>query len=232
MIARLFAAAALLTLAACGTGNANNPAPKPTPSPTPSATPVAWLSPEPPCGGSISRAEWLVCDNKGLNDLHRRLAREWETERQYATAERLRVLELQLRALVSERNECRDAACIGTAYRRYLAYQPAPAPAPKPPVAKPKPKPKPKPRVKPRPVPKPRPGPRWDRGETGWWRDADGRSCVSQIGGAAAQRLVAQCEAATGRPGGMCSTRHSCAELRAVAEQDCANGSGRRGCRR
>ena len=105
-----------------GPGPVTNNSVVPTPTPTPTETP--WLTADPVCSGQITRAEWLICDNKQLNDLHRKLAWEWQTARANATPERQQVLEDQLYALLSERDNCQDAACVATAYRRYLNAPP------------------------------------------------------------------------------------------------------------
>lgn len=182
----------------------------PTPTPTPTQTP--WLSADPVCTGQITRGEWLICDNKQLNDLHRRLAWEWQTARQSATPERMEVLENQLYALLSERDNCQDAACIAAAYRRYLS---GPPPVVKPtPGARPKPKPK----------PKPRPRPRWPRGpvDDGDWGPGRGeRSCAAEIGPAAAARLSQQCDAVTSGNDRLCSTRRTCSAIRQQTDHGC-----------
>lgn len=183
---------------------ANNSA---VPTPVPTDTPVPWLTADPICSGTITRAEWLVCDNPTLNDLHRRLAQEWQTARQYASDQRMQVLQDQLYALLSERDACQDVNCIATAYRRYLSVQP---PAPKPPV-----------------TPKPKPKPKWHQ-RHGHWRDRQDweprgaeQSCAAAIGPAAAAHLSHQCDAVTSGPPGMCSVRRSCDSLQGQIEHGC-----------
>lgn len=183
----------------------------PTPTPTPTETP--WLSADPVCSGQITRGEWLICDNKQLNDLHRRLAWEWQTARQSATPERMDVLENQLYALLSERDNCQDAACIAAAYRRYLSGPP--------PVVKPTPGTRPKPKPKPKPKPRPR-GPRGPRDhDTDWGPNPGERSCAAEIGPAAAARLSQQCDIVTQGNDRLCSTRRSCDAIRQQTDHGC-----------
>ena len=111
-------------LGGCPSNPVTNNSIVPTPTPTSTPQPTPWLTADPVCSGQITRGEWLICDNKQLNDLHRKLAWEWQTARQNATPERQQVLEDQLYALLSERDNCQDAACIATAYRRYLSGPP------------------------------------------------------------------------------------------------------------
>lgn len=193
----LLAMAAMLLGGCPGPTPVNNDA-APRPTPTPSPTPAPWLAVEPACAGKITRAEWLVCDDKTLNALHRRLALEWEAARQSATQEQIQVQRNQLNALLSERTACQNAACIATAYRRYVT---APPPAP---VV-----------VKPRPKPKPRPRPRRSAGS-----EAVGiQSCQNEIGRADALELARQCSAAGG--GQQCSIRRSCAGMEERIERAC-----------
>lgn len=189
----------------------------PTPLPTDTPTPMPYLTSDPVCTGTLTRAEWLVCDNKMLNDLHRRLAQEWQAARQTASPEREQVLDDQLYALLSERDNCQDIACVATAYRRYLSAPP-PAATPAPSKWKPKPKPKPKPRWHPRP--------RHDRGGDGGyddWRDgpAKGQSCIAKAGPGPAQQLSRQCDAVNSGPAGLCSPRRSCGDLRDQINHGC-----------
>jgi len=180
----------------------------PQPLPTGTPGPTQWLTPDPECTGTLLRAEWLVCDNKGLNDLHHQLAYQWQAARQSASPEREQVLEDQLYALMSERDACQDSACVATAYRRYLN---APAPVVRPPAPAPsKWKPKPKPRPKPgKWHPRPQPRDDWDEG-----RPQKGQSCMGSIGVGPAQRLSQQCDSVNSGPGGSCSPRRSCEDLR------------------
>jgi len=181
--------------------------------PEPTPEPTQWLSADPVCSGQITRAEWLICDNTSLNDLHRRLAWEWQTARQNATPERMQVLENQLYALLSERDACQDVACVATAYRRYLVSQPA--------VVTPKPSPVAKPRPKPRSKPHGHRGPRSPRGDGDWGPAAGERSCAAEIGPAAAARLSQQCDIVTQGNDRLCSTRRSCGAIRTQTEHGC-----------
>lgn len=193
---RLIFLAAAIALGGCYPNAATNnlAEPEPTPTPTP------WLG-EPICAGTITRGEWLVCDNKELNDLHRRLAAQWQGARTHASEERLIVLENQLYALLSERTACQDSACIAKAYRRYLD---APPPAAAPPVAaKPQPKPRPKPQ----------------RPRRGVVRDGL-QDCSREIGWSEALALSRQCSAVT-RDSGQCNPRRSCASLENRIDQGC-----------
>ena len=188
---------------------ANNMAvPLPTPAVTP--TPTPWLSIDPVCTGAITRAEWLVCDNPQLNALHRRLAQQWATARQYASDQRLGVLEDQLYALLSERDQCQDAACVAMAYRRYLDGPPPPVAQP--PKAKPGKKPNKNPNWRPR---APRPAPDWDG------RGDEGPSCVATAGAQEAQRLARQCDRVTPGQAWACSVRRSCGVLQRNISKGC-----------
>lgn len=205
------AAVVLLALAGCqGAQPANNTPPKPQPKPSAPPPPTPWLTQDPLCTGTLTRAEWLVCDDKNLNALHRRLAGIWANERQTASDARMQVLEDQLYALLSERDACTDAACVATAYRRYLypAVAIGQPPAPRPPV---------------KPKPKPKPAPKGGKGQGSdyWYKGAGEQSCTGEIGGAAAARLASQCEAVTGASGGQCSARRPCGELRHQIRQSC-----------
>ncbi|MEI9927181.1 MAG: hypothetical protein WDN44_05045 [Sphingomonas sp.] len=82
--------------------------------------PTPWLSDDPLCTGTLTRAEWLVCDDPKLNELHHRLARQWAAARHSASPDQRDVLEDQLYALLSERDSCQTAACVAKAYHRYL----------------------------------------------------------------------------------------------------------------
>jgi hypothetical protein len=182
----------------------------PLPLPTITPTPTPWLSIDPICTGSITRAEWLVCDNAQLNTLHRRLAQQWATARQYASNERMGVLEDQLYALLSERDECQDIACVATAYRRYIDG-PVVTPGPY------KPKPPKKPVKKPghRPPHGGYPGSGWDG------RDEDGPSCSATAGTGEALRLARQCDRVTPGQGWTCSPQRSCGALRRNISKGC-----------
>jgi len=185
----------------------------PTPLPSGTPSPMPWLTPDPECTGTLTRAEWLVCDNKGLNDLHHRLAYEWQAARQTASPEREQVLEDQLYALLSERDACQDAACVATAYRRYLSAPPPPPAAPS------KWKPKPKPKPKPRHAWHPR-GPR-DIDAYPDETPVKGQSCAGQLGPGPAQQLSRQCDAVNSGPGGLCSPHRSCGDLRDQITSGC-----------
>jgi hypothetical protein len=191
----------------------NSATPLPLPTGTPGAPgPTQWLSPDPVCTGTLTRAEWLVCDNKGLNDLHHQLAYQWQAARQSATPEREQVLEDQLYALLSERDLCQDIACISAAYRRYLTAPP--------PIVKPTPAPS---KWKPKPKPKPKPGKWRPRPHRGDWDDGPqkGQSCLAAMGVGPAQRLSQQCDAVNSGPGGSCSPRRSCEDLREQIVHGC-----------
>ncbi|MCW3837484.1 hypothetical protein ACFQ1E_15030 [Sphingomonas canadensis] len=200
-------AAAAASLAGCNPDTpANNITVTPTPTSTPAPTP--WLTQEPLCSGTITRAEWLVCDNKGLRELHRRLAAQWESGRQAASPDRMEVLENQLYALLTERDLCQDAPCVDRAYRRYLD---SPPPQAKPPVAG-----KPKPRPKPRPRPRGHGG-NWDGGP---WRDGL-QNCTRDIGWDQAQTLAQRCQAVTNGSRSVCSPQRSCASLENLIDKGC-----------
>ena len=200
-------------LGGCPNNPVTNNSAQPTPTPSPTSQPTPWLEADPLCSGQITRGEWLICDNKQLNDLHRRLAWEWQTARQNATPERMQVLQDQLYALLSERDACQDAACIATAYRRYLVSQP---PVVKPPVTKPRPKPKPKPHAHRGHRP-----PRGDGDGGDWGPGAGERSCAADIGPAAAARLSQQCDIVTSGNDRLCSPRRSCDAIRSQTEHGC-----------
>ena len=176
----------LAPLAGCDWGQ--QPPPPPRRPPPPVVRPVDrgpnWLDPVPYCEGALRRGEWLVCDNKNLNWLHRTLAGQWAEERQCADRQRLWVQRQQLQALLSERDACQTAECVATAYRRYLK---APPRETRPPEWRPAPSPRPihyRPREK-----------RWN------WRD-NGPSCASKIGWQKAALLARQCTVVN--PDGQC----------------------------
>lgn len=197
---------AFLALGGCPTQPANNtPQPKPGPPPKP----FVWLAADVNCRGSITRAQWLICDNQKLGELHRRLAYQWDAERQGAWPERLAVLRAQQRALIAERDSCEDAACIATAYRRYLPPEAKPTPIgkPKPPVRKPPKKWVRKPGKRPLP---PRPD-----------RDGDGPACTAEAGAAEALRLSRRCDAVTVGQDWSCRPTRSCATLRRNIAKGC-----------
>lgn len=197
-----------LMLGGCPAPDVTNNSLVPMPTDTPTATP--WLALEPACAGAITRAEWLVCDNPQLNALHRKLAQQWATARQYASDQRFAVLQDQLYALLSERDQCQDAACVAAAYRRYLDGPPPVTPTPKPSA---------KPTAKPGKHPRPHrtPGdPRWgDRDED------EGPSCSATAGPGEAARLARQCDRVTNGRDWACSPQRSCGTLRRNITKGC-----------
>lgn len=201
---------AFLALAGCP--DSNPPGNSIAPTPTPTATPFTWLTPDLPCTGAITRAQWLTCDNPTLAGLHRQLAYQWTSERQGASQTRLQILEQQQRALTAERDACEDATCVATAYRRWLPPSAKPTPVAKPPVKKP-----PKKWVKPvkRPVKRPPPRPRDD------WDVEPGRSCSADLGLPQAQELARQCDRVTAGQGLSCRPDRSCATLRRNIAKGC-----------
>lgn len=197
-----------LMLGGCPAPQVNNNSIAPTPTPT--ASPTPWLAIDPVCTGAITRAEWLVCDNAQLNSLHRRLAQQWATARQYASAERMGVLEDQLYALLSERDQCQDAACVASAYRRYIDGPP--------PVVGPTPRPTPtkKPVKKPWKKPIKRPAADWSDRD-----DNDGPSCIATAGPGEAQALSRQCDRVTQGRDWSCRPQQSCGTLRRNIVKGC-----------
>jgi hypothetical protein len=175
-----------------------------------------WLSAVPECEGRLQRGEWLVCDNKNLNWLHRTLATQWAEERQGADRQRLHVQRQQLRALLSERASCADVPCVANAYRRYLGvrYTPPAPPAPHPRWTPPPRKPHP-----PRHPHRPQHGQGWN------WRD-NGPTCTGQIGWSAAATLARQCEIVN--PDGQCAPERSCGVLKTMIREGCWDQDGRR----
>jgi hypothetical protein len=214
MIRQLTLLSLLAMLAACGA--AEQPQPKPHP-PRPSGPPrVEWLSADPDCRGSMRRGEWMVCDNKHLNYLHRTLAAQWEAARRNASRHQLRIQRAQMEALLTERAGCEDTACVATAYRRYLAPEAAPAPAPKPNWT---PRPR-KPAVRHR---------REDGGSRYWYRGDGEKSCAQTAGWSKAQYLSRQCDMVTRGQDGLCSTRRTCGDLRDQIRQGCWSTPGKPG---
>ncbi len=212
MLKRILCLAALILPAACE--NRDETAHRPPPPRVVRVEPAFtdWLSPDPDCRGRMKRGEWLVCDNKNVNYLHRTLAAQWAAERQGASRDRLHVQRQQLQALLSERAECDSVECVAAAYRRYLP-PPPPAPAP---------------RWTPRPGPRVivhrRHGPRWN------WRD-NGPSCASQIGWSRAAWLARQCSVVN--PDGQCAPERSCGVLRTMVREGCWDAERKPGfCRR
>ncbi|MES2987314.1 MAG: hypothetical protein V4808_05365 [Pseudomonadota bacterium] len=226
----MFLALAGASLGSCDWGGQNTPPPPPLPNkhdrPPPIAEePVDWITPDPECRGQMRRGEWLVCDNQHLRYLHRTLATEWASARQGAERRKLRLMRRQQDALITERNQCEDAACVSTAYRRYLSgsYHPEPRPSWTP-------RPRPHKPVKARP-----------RGQNagGWyqedWRDRGPRrrrgeqSCAAEVGGSASAYLVKQCRVVNGRWDRSCTADMSCDDLREQISQGCSEGERRPG---
>jgi len=227
----MFLALTGASLASCDWGQSTPPPPPPPdrgrPGPGPVVErPVEWITADPDCRGQMRRGEWLVCDNKNLRYLHRTLATEWEAARQGAERGALRVMRRQQEALLSERNRCEDAACVATAYRRYLSgySRPEPRPTWTPVPRKP---------VKHRPR-----GPRHQGGwNDGGWRDNDWgprrrrgeQSCAAEVGGSASAYLVKQCRVVNGRWDRSCTADMSCEELREAINDGCSGNDRRPG---
>ncbi len=199
-------------------------------------TPAAWLTLDYACSGALRRAQWLVCENESLGQLHRRLAMQWEAARRVASPERVSVLIAQQNAFLSERNACEDYACVSAAYYRYLdggAYFA-------------------KPWVKP-PVHyyRRKPAVKWVRhhgracdrrgDRQGYcYRDDQGArpiheprrepgSCISEIGFAAASQLASRCDSVTPGLSSQCSVHNSCGGIRAQTDRGCSNGRNKPG---
>ena len=210
MNGKLLFLALLAPLAGCDWGQ--QPPPPPRRPPPPVVRPVDrgpnWLDPVPYCEGALRRGDWLVCDNKNLNWLHRTLAGQWAEERQGADRQRLWVQRQQLQALLSERDACQTAECVATAYRRYLK---APPRETRPPEWRPAPSPRPihyRPREK-----------RWN------WRD-NGPSCASKIGWQKAALLARQCTVVN--PDGQCGPQRGCETLKTMILDGCWDMGDRR----
>jgi hypothetical protein len=229
-------ALASASLGACNWGQSDPPPPPPQPNherPRPIVDePFEWIAPDPECRGSLRRGEWLVCDNKHLRYLHRALAEQWASARQGAERGAVRVMRRQQEALLSERNRCEDAACVATAYRRYLAgySRPEPRPTWTPTPRKP---------IKYRPRhERPRD---WN---AGGWRDEDWRdrrpnrrrgeqSCAAELGGSASAYLVKQSRVVNGRWDRSCTADMTCEDLRAQISDGCSERDRKPGfCRR
>jgi hypothetical protein len=185
-------------------------------------SPAAWLSLDYACSGALRRAQWLVCENDHLGLLHRRLALQWEAARRIASPERVNVLIAQQHAFLSERNACENIVCVTAAYHRYLDSGAASA----------------KPWVK--PVHKPYPAnyrPKWGhkRGDGYHGRghgkgtvaaghhgpSYESRSCISEIGFAAASQLADRCDNVTPGLSSQCSVHNSCGGIRAQTDRGC-----------
>lgn len=222
----MFLALAATPLGGCGWGASEPPPPPPTrhDRPPPPERPYEWLTPDPECRGSLRRGEWLVCDNKHLRYLHRTLAEQWAKAREGAERPALRVMRRQQDALLGERNLCEDAACVATAYRRYLSgfsqLEPRPTWTPRP--ARP---------AKPRPH-----KPRWQ--ESGGWqgggygrpnRRPGEQSCAAELGGSASAYLVKQCRTVNGRRERGCTADATCDDLRERISDGCGEAERRPG---
>lgn len=217
----MFIVLAASSLSACDWGRDPLPPPPPRPEqPRPAEPQVQWIAADPECRGSLRRGEWLVCDNATLRALHRTLANEWADARQDADRRRLRLMQRQQEALLIERGLCEDAACVATAYRRYLSAAARPEPRPTATPAKPRP-------AKPHRPRKPRVQP----GHGGWqsggaWapnRRPGEQSCAAEIGGSASAYLVRQCRVANGSWDRGCTADRSCADLRAQITEGCTS---------
>lgn len=194
--------------------------------------PASWISLDYACSGVLRRAQWLVCEHDHLGLLHRRLALQWEAARRTASPERVNVLIAQQHAFLSERNACENIACVSAAYHRYLDGSSFPA---KPWVA-----PQPRPHVAKHAV-------KWShkrgyghhkdgRGDyharpagKSEWRHADdqprpshdARSCVAEIGFAAASQLASRCDQVTPGLSSQCSVHNGCGGIRAQTDRGC-----------
>lgn len=199
-------------------------------------SPSSWISLDYACSGELRRAQWLVCEHDHLGLLHRRLALQWEAARRTASPERVNVLVAQQHAFLSERNACENIGCVSAAYHRYLDGSSFPA---KPWVA-----PQPRPNVAKHAVKwthKRGYSPHKDR-HGGYredyharaagkndWRHAndhprpthDARSCVAEIGFAAASQLASRCDQVTPGLSSQCSVHTSCGGIRAQTDRGC-----------
>lgn len=209
MNGKLLFLALLAPLTACDWGQ--QPA-QPPHRPPPVVRPIErapdWLAADPYCEGRLRRGQWLVCDNRGLNWLHRTLATQWAEDRQGASKQQLWVQRQQLAALASERDTCETAECVATAYRRYLR---APVRDAEPPRWTPAPRPRPvhyRPREK-----------RWN------WRDG-GPSCASKIGWQKAALLARQCSVVN--PDGQCGPQRGCETLKTMILDGCWDAGDRK----
>ncbi|HEX8302859.1 hypothetical protein [Sphingomonas sp.] len=216
----------LASLGGCNWGETPTPPPPKQERPPAADRPVQWLALDPECGGSLPRGEWLVCENKQLRELHRSLASQWSEKRQAAGQRELRVMRHQQEALLGERSLCEDAACVATAYRRYLSGYARPLPVGQPvvrPIAQPRPTWTPTPRKPAKPVRPHRPH-GWEDG--GWQpgRSRSGPSCAAEVGGSASAYLVRQCRVVNGRWDRSCTADRSCDDLRERIGEGCASG--------
>lgn len=191
-----------------------------------------WLTLDYACSGALRRAQWLVCEHESLGLLHRKLALQWEAARRVASPERVSVLIAQQNAFLGERNACEDIACVATAYHRYLDGRSTYA---KPWVNLDNYHYGPKRAVK------------WVRRRANYCDDRHGhnsycrrgdapprppheqRSCISEIGFAAASQLADRCDSVTRGLSSQCSVNNSCAGIQAQTDRGCNTNRDRRG---
>ncbi|MDP2832527.1 MAG: lysozyme inhibitor LprI family protein [Pseudomonadota bacterium] len=84
------------------------------------------------CGKAKAQVEKIVCADPVLSDLDGKLAALYAYERGLGDIANLKA---EQKAWLRERNRCRDAACINTAYEKQITrLTPAPAAAPAPPA--------------------------------------------------------------------------------------------------
>lgn len=194
-----------------------------------------WLTLDYACAGSLRKAQWLVCENEYLGQLHRRLAMQWEDQRRNGSPERLSVIGAQQSAFLRERNACEDKDCVADAYRRYLDDEGPVAPW-HPPVK----------REVVKYVVKPGWKPAWKHEYRSDWRARHGyhdgkprgdfgygdpkpRSCVADIGFASAQRLSERCDDVTPGLSSLCSVHNSCSGIKAQIDRGCSRSNDRPG---
>jgi hypothetical protein len=221
-----FLALASASLGSCNWWQSDPPPPPPIPNqerPRPIAEgPSEWIAPDPECRGPLRRGERLVCDNRHLRYLHRTLATEWADARQSAERGAIRVMRRQQQALLGERNRCEDAACVATAYRRYLSG-----------YSRPEPRPNWTPRPRPRQPTEVR-RPRWNDGG-GQYEDRrpnrrhGEQSCAAELGGSASAYLVRQCRTVNGRWARSCTADTTCEDLREQISDGCSERDRRPG---
>lgn len=183
-------------------------------------SPSAWLTLDYACSGALRRAQWLVCEHEQLGLLHRRLALQWEATRRNASPERVNVLIAQQNAFLRERNACETIACVSAAYYRYLDGSATPT----------------RPWVKPAVKYHPPKRHYWQgdwrrhRGERsgGWSHPAvpdrsghEPRSCINELGFAAASQMASRCDEVTPGLSSQCSVHNSCGGIRAQTDRGC-----------